>query len=181
MWWNRLFLVKVFKKNKFLFLLFWSFIAGSFYFNYKGVETTPFFIWAMFAGKMEPKAEYKIVTVSYNDGKTFNLPHTFNEPRSMMVYFTLNHYRKIDANRMEDPMKDVLSTVLPRYPFLVPYAERLVTEPEENKRYLQWLKDYLSSIIGETVNNATVYERLVHFTTGGKVEEDGNRILYTIQ
>jgi hypothetical protein len=84
----------------------------------------------------------------------------------MMVYFTLNHYRKIDANRMEDPMKDVLSTVLPHYPFLVPYAERLVTEPEENKRYLQWLKEYLSSILGETVYNVTVHERLVHFTHG---------------
>lgn len=181
MWLNKLFLVKVFKQNKILFSLFCAFICGCFFFNYKGVETTPFFIWAMYAGKMTPKEQYRLITVTYNDGKEFNLEHTFQEPRSMMIYFTLNHYRKIEANNMTDPMQNVLATVLPRHPFLRPVAGRLVSKPEDNARYLQWLKTYLQSIVGEPIDNVTVHERFVHFNANGRVAEDSSKILYLIQ
>lgn len=181
MWLNRLFLVKVFKQNKWLFSLFTGFIIFSFYFNYKGVETTPFFIWAMYAGQMTPKEEYSIVTVTYNDDKQFNLEHTFQEPKSMMIYFTINHYRKIEANNMEDPMQKVLATVLPHYPFLEPLSPRLVSIPVDNARYPQWLKAYLESIVNEPVYNVSVQERLVHFDTTGRIIEDSSKILYSIQ
>jgi len=181
MWLNKLFLVKVFRQNKILFTLFCAFICCCFYFNYKGVETTPFFIWAMYAGKMTPKEQYKIITVAYNDDKTFNLEHTFQEPQSMMIYFTINHYRKIEANSMTDPMQNVLATVLPNHPFLRRFSDRLLSKPADNARYLQWLKSYLQSIVGEPVDNVTVYERLVHFNTNGGVTEDSRKILYSIQ
>ncbi|MEJ7589118.1 MAG: hypothetical protein WKI04_16295 [Ferruginibacter sp.] len=181
MWFNKLFLVQVFGLNKKLFAVFCAFILLSIYVNYKRVETTPFFIWAMYAGKMQPREQYKILTVSYNDGKVFNLPYTFQEPRSMMVYFTLNHYGKIAANNMNDPMEQVLSGVLPHYPFLRPLSGKLVSTPGDNARYLPWLKTYLQSIVGEPVNNVTVHERYLHFDPDNRVSEDSSKILYFVQ
>ncbi|MEO5891441.1 MAG: hypothetical protein ABIQ31_14410 [Ferruginibacter sp.] len=178
---SRLFLVKVFKQNKKLFVLFCVFVFLCFYFNFKGVETTPFFIWAMYAGKMTPKEKHRIITVMYNDDQSFNLPHTFQEPKSMMIYFTINHYRKIEANNMIDPMDNVLTAVLPHYPFMKPFSEKLLSQPGDNARYLQWLKTYLQSIVAVPVNNVTVYERLVHFNDEGRVIEDSSKILYSIQ
>ena len=165
-----------------MFVIFCGFICFSFYFNFKRIETTPFFIWGMYAGKMTPKNQYKIITVAYNDNKVFNRPHTFQEPQSMMIYFTLNHYRKIERNNMKDPMQNILTeTVLPHYPFLLPVAERLVSKPEDNARYLQWLKTYLQSIVSDHLNNVTVYERMIHYNINGKVSEDSSKILYSIQ
>lgn len=182
MWYDKFFLVKVYKQSKALFAIFCSFICLVFYFNYKGIETTPFFIWAMYAGKISPKKEYKIVTVTFNENKVFNLPHTFQEPKSMMIYFTINHYRKIENNNMTDPLQNILTaTLLPHYPFLVAVEDGLVSKPEDNARYLQWLKKYLQSIVGIPVNNITVYERMMHYNINSKLVEDSSKILYTIK
>ena len=182
MWYRKLFLVKVFKQSKILFAIFCCFICIIFYFNYKGIETTPFFIWAMYSGKMAPKKEYKIVTVTYNENKVFNLPHTFQEPKLMMIYFTINHYRKIENNNMTDPLQNILTgTLLPHYPFLVAVEDRLVSKPEDNARYLQWLKKYLQSIVSISINNVTVYERMMHYNINSKLVEDSSKILYTIK
>jgi hypothetical protein len=75
----------------------------------------------------------------------------------------------------------VLATVVPRHPFLRPFAGRLVSTPEQNARYLPWLKRYLQSLAGEPVYNLTIHQKLVHFDANSRVIEDSSKVLYAIQ
>ena len=177
---KKVFLWTVYKQNKGLCAFFCAFIFFTFYFNYKQIEVTPFFIWDMYSSVMQEKKQYKIVTVNYNN-TVYNKPHTFNEPQYIPIYYSINHYRNIERNNMTDPMQEVFARVLPNNPFIVPYTNRLINTPENNRRYLKWLETYLQSLTSTPINNVTVFEKTVHFHTTGRVIEDSSKILYAIK
>jgi len=134
----------------------------------------------MYSGTIIQKKEYTILTVSYNGNNVINFTHTFQEPKSMMVYFTLEHYKKIEANNMVDPMQNVIANIAEHHPFILPWANKIPSEKADNAKYMSWLKNYLEVICGQPINEITVYQRMVHFNSNGTVTEDSNKILYVI-
>ena len=179
---HKWFLVTVFKENKWLFGIFSIFILFGIYFNYKGIETTPFFIYAMYAGKEEPQSHYRITTIIYNDNQPVNIRHTWQEPMSMMLYYTLNHYRRIEKNNMTDPMYgSIFNTVLPKYPFLYPVSGRLINQPADIALYFPWFKKYLQSIVHVPIKRIFIFEKTIHYQPDGTVVADSSKLLYSIK
>jgi hypothetical protein len=176
---NNLFFVKVFKHNKFLFILFLGFTLGSLFFNYKTVETTPFFVWGMYSAKETVPQSHKIIVVKYNNSKMLCMPHTYQEPMSMMVYFTLNYYTDILQNNNKDYLqRNLESNYYIKYPFIKKFGAKLYTNPNEVANYLPWLKKYIASIVNEPVTNFDVYQCQVKYNVQQHVELLNAKKLY---
>ena len=179
---KKLFLFKVFKQNKFLFFVFTSFTLLSFYFNYTTVETTPFFGWGMYSAKETVAKSHKIIVVKYNDGKMLQFPHTYEEPKSMMVYFTINYYKNILNNNRKDLLVNNLEQNLyPKYPFIKNFGPKLVCTEADVEAYLPWLKKYIESISDEPINNIDVYEYDVSYANTGRIVTNDSTLLYSIK
>lgn len=179
---HKLFIVKVFRQSRFLVIVFLLLLSFNMYINYRGIETTPFFIFSMYAGKMTPQPQYKMLTITYNNDQPVNFPHTWQEPQAMMLYYTLSHYRKMDQNNMTDPMNNAgFNRMLARYRFLNPVSHNLINQPTDIAGYFAWLKKYTESIVNTPVKSISVFEKTIHYNALGRVVEDNSELLYSIK
>lgn len=171
----------MFKQNKFLFFIFSSFLCLSIFFNYKTVETTPFFAWGMFSAHEQIAKTYKIIIVRYNDSNELYFPHTFQEPNSMMIYFTVNYYKNMLENEGQDDLqKSLKNRMYIKYPFLKKIGPVLYCNENDLKGYLPWLKKYISSFVSEPIYNLKIYEYTLRYAENEHIIVDHKHLLYNI-
>ena len=153
-----MFLKKVYNENKFLFYLFSFFCLGQFFFLFKGVETTPFYLYGMYSEKETPQKEYSIFIIEVND-KEFNydaLPAANRE----MIISSLEHYFALDQNNFYDT---ILPTVEKRFNGKVSeeknqiIVSRLTNDSTDKAPYQKWLKNYLAETMKADIKSLKIY------------------------
>lgn len=153
-----MFLIRVYKENKFLFFLFSFFCLGQIFFFYKGAETTPFYLYGMYSANQSPKEEYPVFVIEINR-KVFNYDDLPSANREMIIS-SLEHYRTLVQNNFRDTILPVVEKRFKRKVseenFQV-IANRLINDSTDRKPYQNWLKDYLMQTTGEEIKELKVF------------------------
>ena len=155
---KKLFLIRIYRENKFLFYIFCLFCTGQIFFLWKGVETTPFYLYGMYSAKQYPKESYRIFIIEIN-GKEFNYDKLPSANREMTIS-SLEHYCALDENNFRDT---ILPAVEKRFKgkfseknFQI-MASRITNDSTDKIPYQDWLKDYLTQTTGEEISSLKVF------------------------
>ncbi|SRR5260221_6171072 len=163
---------KLYYKNKALFFFVFLFFFLNVFVNiYLRLEATPFFVWDMYSTKSPLQNEYTIYEVRYN-GKVLNIPHSWDEPRKMLLFDPLAYYVTVQIdNAGKDPFRDYLEdhwgSKHPQFKSMLP---RLYNNPEQFKVFPEWYKRYLSQQFDEKINNITVIRKKLCFTENAGIK-----------
>jgi hypothetical protein len=138
---------KLIRKDRLLFVIVLLFISLSVLSNIIRLETSPFFVWNMYAERYYPRQDYDLVEVRYNDNMLLSLKHTWMSPQQMFLtepLFNYLHSRKIGG---EDPARDYLENHWAmKHPAFKSWVRQLYISPREYQAFPSWYKAYLSSI-----------------------------------
>lgn len=140
------------RRDKKLFAVACLFIAGALVPQAVHFEITPFYDWKMYAFPVQPHREYDAY-VLYYDGKVFNMPHTWQDYRRMMITYTLPHYAVMKQTGDTLPFYTHTS-----YAFLAAFRwnrrdNRLHTTPADLDQYPAWLGRYLAQQTGGPIGH----------------------------
>jgi hypothetical protein len=157
---GNIFLIKVYRQNKLLFCFFSLFILGQAFFFYKGVETTPFYLYGMYSAKQSPKKTYPVFIIEIN-GKEFNYDKLPSASREMIIS-SLEHYRTLEENNFRDTILPVIEKrfkgKVTEETFQV-IANRLTNDSTDRIPYQNWLKEYLKETTGEEIKSLRVFTK----------------------
>jgi hypothetical protein len=157
---------KLYRKGKALFFFVFLFFFLNVFVNiFLRLEATPFFVWDMYSTKAPLQSEYAIYEVWYN-GKVLNIPHSWEEPRKMLLFDPLAYYVSVQIDKAgKDPFREYLEDYWGlRHPQFKSMLPRLYNNPEQFKAFPEWYKRYLSQQFDEKVNNITIIRKNVCFT-----------------
>src|SRR5689334_19100198 len=106
----RSWLGRVYKADKWLFVLLTLFFFFTLFANFIKLQTTPFFIWGMYSQKMPERSVYSYLEVHYNDDKVLNLRHSWNEPAKNYLFMPLGYYIETKDSNYRDPFRSYLES-----------------------------------------------------------------------
>ena len=167
------YLGKLYFTNKFLFF----FVSLFFFISVTAnvvlrLEATPFFVWSMYSGKYPSQSEYTVYEVRYN-GKLLQIPHTWEEPRKMLLFDPLQFYVEAQTGQGgKDPFGDYLTHYWgvkhPRFKGILP---QLYNTPVQFRAFPDWYKRYLAQQVPDTVREITVIRKKLAFAGDGGLRE----------
>jgi hypothetical protein len=176
---NRLYLVRCFRQNKFLFLLALLFIGVVFYGHKTGCEITPALVFSMYTSHQHvEKDSFLKVAI---DGRDISLFHTIDEPRRMMIFSTLSAYRQGMLAGGRDPQEAVLTNAVQKHPFISFLAKRAFCMPEDYQQYLPWLLRYIQNAVDPTVSRIDISGVYIHYDIQNLPVADSTRHLYEFE
>jgi len=159
---------RVYKADKWLFVLLSLFFFFTLFANFIRLQATPFFIWAMYSQKLPEKTDYSYLEVHYNGNKLLNIQHSWNEPAKNYLYLPLGYYIEIKDSNYVDPFRNYLeSHWLKKHPAFTGIAPYLYPDRRTIDKFPGWYKRYLSLQVNEPVNNILVLKRHVQFHPDG--------------
>jgi hypothetical protein len=163
---------RVFKADKFLFLFVFLFFALSIFSNLIRLQTSPFFIWGMFSNALPSVAADSFYEITYNDTRTINLKHTWNEPEKTFYLMPLTNYLAVRANHSVDPFETYLKTYwLKKHPGVPGIFDSLYMTRADLDKFPGWYKRWISQQVNEPVYHVCVLEKKIHFQENGNLNE----------
>ncbi len=152
------YLVRLFKNSKVLFLLFLLFVFFQSLFNHKRIHSFPWFVWDMYS-RVEYVPETVTQTEFFLDGKRLNLPQLSIWEEATVLH-TFQKYRHLKSPGNMDPLLPVVESRTRFFPESLTewIANRILNQPEDIKRYPQWLHQYLTKIMGHTIDTLEIKE-----------------------
>jgi hypothetical protein len=166
------YLGKLYIADRLLFLIVFTFFFCSVLANIIKLEVTPFFVWDLYAWKFKPVSEYTLSEVHYNDSGLVSIPHTWNEPRKMMLFDPLNFYMGVHVTKTRtDWERDYLENSWgPKHARFKPILPYLYNQPAQFDAFPAWYKDYLSRQVSDTIRSIYILLKKVRYTATGSVE-----------
>ncbi len=175
--WQNLYLVRVWKQSKLVFLFILLFASLQLFFNIKREYNFPFIVWDMYSRHQEVP-EVSSLFVFYLDGKLYN--HTqlpiWKEETSMKT-FRMYNWQKM--NNDHDPMDGSVqyrTRYLPQW-FYHYAASKIDNHPEEYQNYPDWLFYYLRKATQTYFKKLEVKE-LKYYYKNGKYVPTGEEYTY---
>jgi hypothetical protein len=167
--WRNSYFGKLFRKEKSLFVLILLFGFFSLLANLIRLETSPFFVWNMYAERYYPKQDYEVTEIRYH-GKPLNFRHTWMSPQQ--VFLTEPLYNFLHARKLGgvDPARDYLEHHWAvKHPAFKNMVEHLVNQSRDYDLFPAWYRDYLYSIRKEPLDPILVLNKKLRFLPDGKV------------
>ena len=160
---------KLFKRDKPLFLVVFLFFALSIFSNLIRLNTTPFFLFDMYAVKIPVLKTYSLYEVYYGEGQRVDIPHTWLQPRKMLLTEPLSRYIEYGlTGGSADPfgvyLKNDWGPRHPRFRSLIPY---LYDSSAQYDAFPAWYKRYLSEQVDGPVGRIYVLEKVIGFDANG--------------
>ena len=152
---QRLFLYRVYRFNKELFLFF-VFIAGfTIVCNLTGNEITPFYVWGMYSEKEVAPTEYPIFKITAND-HLVDYTTGFLPENRLFLFAPLNYYAAM-KNSGADPTELFLQEKLKaKFLLIQPYATQVLNSEKEVGEFPDWYKRYLHQSTGTDIKKLKV-------------------------
>ncbi len=151
---NRLFLYRVYRYNKKLFIFFIAFAGLSVTCNLIGDEITPFYVWGMYSAKEVPRKNYEILQITVND-KIVDYSTGYLPANRFFLQFPLIHYTLMKDG--DDPAETFLKEKLKgKFSIIEPLLPWILNSKEEVQEFPSWYKRYLQQTTGEKVQNFKV-------------------------
>jgi hypothetical protein len=161
---------KLFRKDRFLFALAFSFILLSLLANFIKLETSPFFVWNMYSERYYPRQDYEIIEVRYNDNQVLNIKHTWQSPQQLFLTEPLNNYLSFIKNGGSDPARNYLENHWAvKHPAFKEMVTHLYNSPADYRAFPAWYKNYLSAIEKDSVRNIFVLNKKLQFAEDGRI------------
>lgn len=148
---NQLYLVKVFKQSKLLFVGVMVFIFFQLFFNFKRIHSFPWFVWDMYSRPVKVNKVNSIYEIVV-DGES--IPYTeLPYWGEIGVYKTFRMYNKMVINQYQDPMDAAIKNkcrFLPDafYPIL---NDKINNQGFETATYPAWLHQYLEKQLNRKI------------------------------
>jgi len=139
-----------------LFFLAIIFIGAVLYGHKSSCEITPALVPGMYAGVEQRSTDDFLVIMA--DSELLDLHHTFDEPRRMMIYFTLSAFYQA-----------------------VPYQGAAVNTREDYGRYLPWLLQYIRHSVNKDIQRLGIYQLHVHYDKQNLPVADYRKKLYELE
>ena len=92
---------KLFQKDKFIFCIVFLFFLFSVLANVIKLETTPFFLWNLYAERYYPENDYTIHEIRYNN-KILNFKHSWKQPQQILLMDPLLNYISVRHDHQRD-------------------------------------------------------------------------------
>ena len=166
------YLGKLYQKDKTIFTFATLFIGLSVFANAIRLETSPFFLWNLYALKQSPKQEYTIYEIRYNEGKLLNFQHTWRAPQQQFLTGPLFYYAEMKANGGIDPLQIYLEHFwIKKHPFYKYLITRLYNTRSDYNAFPAWYKNYLSSIEKRPIENVYILKKTLNFQENGNITE----------
>jgi hypothetical protein len=166
------YLGKLYFTDRILFSIVFIFFFANVLVNIIKLEVTPFFVWDLYGKKVLPVADYTLGEVRYNDSELVSFPHTWEEPRKMMLADPLNFYIRVHVKQdIGDWEKDYLENSWgrkhPGFRSILPF---LYNNAAQFDAFPSWYKHYLSTQISGPVGSIYILSKKVRYTETGSVE-----------
>jgi hypothetical protein len=159
---NRLYLVRCYRENKFLFIVIVLFLSLVAYDHRTGNEITPAFVFSMFSQKHVSR-QGSFLLIRLNGADTLNLYHTLDEPRRMMIFSTLSAYHDAVLAGYGDSHRDAVAAIVAKHPFMGSLSKGACCSRADYDRYLPWLLDYLRHAVDAKIERIDIDQCWFHY------------------
>jgi hypothetical protein len=177
---RKLYLVRCFYDNKILFALLILFIAAICYGHKTGLPVTPAFISNLYILKGDTRKD-SFLFITVNGQTQLNLSHTFDEPRRMMIYSTLEAYHQGMLNGATDPMQAAIDQTVGKHPFLRGLRTAIGCRKSDYDRYLPWLLKYMQYSVSDSIKRLDIGMSFIHYDDRNLPVADSTKHLYQIE
>lgn len=141
------------------------------------IESPPFYVWSMYAAPIAQQDTFEVFVCSY-DGKIFNEPRIWNHHRRILFNYSIEYYYQSKKHGMQaaDGIK-IRAAFGNKHPIIQQYLDQVYSSSATISEYPQWLKHYMSSLIGEAIHELIVYRYEVCYQADGSIEVIGREIV----
>lgn len=153
-----MFLPKVYKHSKWLCLAIILFFAGQLFINYKhGMVFSPFFHYGMYSHKILIEKNYPIIEVFAN-GKLLE-GHDFSPQQWDKIMLPIQYLKNIKRSNSlyENEVKRLMQKVH------LTTTEQNFIQQCDVPSFEKWYRNYLADIIGQSVSQLEIIERIYHY------------------
>jgi hypothetical protein len=177
---KKLYLISCFRRSKAFFALLLLFIIMIAYGHKTNLPVTPAFISNMYILKGDSKTgSFLFITV--NGQTLLNLPHTFDEPRRMMIYSSLEAYHQGMLNGETDPLQASIDRTVGKHPFLRGLSTAICCRKADYEHYLPWLLRYMQSAVSDSIKKLDIGISFIHYDDRNLPVTDSTKYLYHIE
>ncbi len=169
-----LYLIRLFRQNKILFVFVMLFIIFQVTFNNKRIHTFPWYVWDMYS-RTETLPDTLTQTEVFIDGRRLDVTQIpiWQEATILHTYKMYNWQR---VNGFNDPMNDVVKSrtnIFPKeiYSFV---AYKINNRKEESEQYPIWLKSYLEKILHKKINSVELRDVQYQYKDGKFIDIKNN-------
>ena len=177
-----LFLVKVYRNSKPLFILFVLFVLGQIFFSAKMVQTFPFFNYGMYSAPQPRYETYTALQIDVNDEK-FD-PYEYQGFAIDFMYSNLWEYRKLQEHDWVDPNE---KTVRKRFEGNVSDATledlltQLTIQRDDIDNFMPWLTKHISKVYDKPIRKIVIKQIVLGYTAKMEYQKWGENIIATYQ
>ena len=170
-----MYLSKVYSQWKLFFWAIVIFMAGQFFFMYKGIQNIPFFLYHMFSTTHSPADSVQVFLVKTPKGY-FNTNKLSGREREMLLN-NLGYYLAGKAAAFKDPLEP---TVHHRFASVLPeqhrqfISEGLLNSSEAISSFPAWWQRYFDQIQNTHADSIQVVSAFVYPGISNRVREVGN-------
>jgi hypothetical protein len=169
------------RRNKPMFRAVAVFMSVTLLINATRNEITPFFVWAMYAGKSAEVDTFPVFVLQYNDGKVFHAPHTWKDHKRMMFFYTIDHYTLLRDNDYTDPDMQKAGSIMGKAGMSGMPLGELYTDRAAMQQYPAWLMRYMQANLGEHIDSISVYRKWMRYGKDGRVTTARSELLFKAQ
>ncbi len=178
-----IYLFRLWKESRFLFVLVSIFIAINLCFNLIiKSEITPFFQWSLYATPIAKQSHYTFLEVKYNN-KLLTFPHTWQEPGKLLFVNTLNAFISLKVDKSYDYVQHHYeSNWLPAHPLFKKTFPNFkpYNDAAELAKFPIWYKLRLEQLTGESIYSINVFKTTVIFLPSGKIKKQSSTLIYSL-
>ena len=172
---KNLFFYKLYKFDRRLFFLIAAFTTLTVLCNIKGVEITPFFIWAMYSEKENDANKYEIFRILINDSTLVDYASGYTDNNRFFLSAPLSYYLKIKRSNFKEPTLSFISNKLGNnYRTVQPLAERIYTSNLHSKQFIDWYIRFLQQSTKHPVRKLEVAVLTCSFNERQQLQTDSS-------
>jgi hypothetical protein len=164
------YLAKLYAESKFLFCVVCIFFAAGVGANIVRLETTPFFLWNLYAERQPSREQYLTYEIIYPKRRFVNFRHSWNGFQEVMLTEPLQQYLSARANGGKDPWQDYLENYWAlKHPGFRSLVHHLYNGPADYAQFPAWFSRYLSSIVGSPLSRIQILAKTLKFEPDGRI------------
>ena len=163
---NNLYLVRLFRQNKILFVFILLFIFFQLYFNQKRIHSFPWFVWDMYS-RTETLPDTITQTEVFIDGKRLDVTKIPIWQEATILH-TYKMYNWQKMNNYNDPMNDAVKERTRYFPEQAYHfvAYKINNHQDEAERYPDWLQQYLENVLHQKIKSVELKDVQYKFENG---------------
>lgn len=166
-----------------LFFLAIFFIGAVLYGHKSSCEITPALVMGLYADRQQIKSSDFLVIKA--DSSWLDLYHTIDEPRRLMINYTMSAFHEVvpyqGAEPGIDPKSLAVRELVLKHPYMRLLSLRAANSSHDYELYLPWLLRYIRHSLNKDFHRLGIYQLHVHYDNQNLPVKDYCRLLYELE